>query len=121
MVATDNKQINNEELLQLAIKAAKSGQKEGARVMFRQVWTRDKRSETAMFWLAKLATSEKERQEWLQRILKVNPNNEQAKNALDKMQYKRAASENRTLLLFGAVAAVLLVVGIAIVLLVILG
>lgn len=114
MAVSDNKQTNNEELLQLAIKAAKNNQKDGARVMFRQVWQRDKRSETAMIWLAKLAKTPKERQEWLTRVIKVNPTNETAKDALAKMKHNRAAGENRTLLLFGVVAVVMIVLALAI-------
>lgn len=118
MVAPDSKQMNNEELLQLAIKTAKNGQKDPARVMFRQVWTRDKRSETAMIWLAKLAKTPKERQEWLQRVLKVNPHNEAAKHELDKLRRSSTAMENRTLLLFGVLAFVMIVLGIAVVIIV---
>ncbi|MDX1995527.1 MAG: hypothetical protein SF029_24295 [bacterium] len=118
VAVSENRQTNNEELLQLAIKAAKSGQKDSARVMFRRVWDSDRRSETAMMWLAKLSKSQKERQEWLTRVIKVNPNNETAKEALRKMQRTRAASENRTLLLFGMVAVVMIVLAIAIVVLV---
>jgi thioredoxin-like negative regulator of GroEL len=108
------RKTNNEELLQLAIKASKRGDKEGARVMLRQVHSQDQRNETAMMWMAKIARSEKERQHWLQRVLDVNPDNKAAKNALKRMQYKRAATENRTLLLFGAVAVVMIVLTVSI-------
>lgn len=121
MVASDNKQTNNEELLQLAIKTAKAGQKDPARVMFRQVWSRDKRSEPAMIWLAKLAKTPRERQEWLHRVLKVNPTNEAAKHELEKLKRSTVASENRTLLLFGTVAFVMIVVGVAIAVLILSG
>ena len=106
---------DNEELLQLAIKAAKTGQKDGAKVMFRQVFQRDKRNETAMLWLAKLAKSPKERQQWLKRVLNVNPDNTAAQNAMEKIKYNRAASDNRTMILFGAVAVVMIVITLAIV------
>jgi hypothetical protein len=114
-VAVNKQATNNEDLLQLAIKAAKGGQKDGAKVMFRQVYSRDKRNETAMMWLAKLAKSQKERVLWLNRVLAVNSDNEAAKQALERINYKRAASDNRIMLLFGAVAFVMIVITIAII------
>lgn len=113
-MASSANQPNREELFMLAENAAKQGQKDSARVMFHQVWEQNKRNERAMMWLAKLAPDQKERKIWLSRILKVNPNNEGAKSALAKIQYKHAAEENRTLVLFGAVAGVLVVVGVII-------
>ena len=113
-----NKQTSNEELLQLAIKAAKEGQKEGAKVMFRQIHTRDKRNETAIMWLAKLATSEKERISWLTKALELNPTNEAAKKALDKMNYRDQANQNKTLILFGGIAALMIITVIVVVLII---
>jgi t-SNARE complex subunit (syntaxin) len=52
---------------------------------------------------------------WLQRVLKVNPSNETAKATLDRMAYKTAARENRILVIFGAVAAVLIIVAIVLI------
>lgn len=108
MVA-DDKRTDNEELLQLAIRAARKGQKEGARVMFRQLYGRDKTNETALLWLAKLADDPRERTQWLQRVLEVDPENEVAQKAIKRMTYRREAVENRTLLLFGAAAAVMII------------
>ncbi|MDX2077122.1 MAG: hypothetical protein SFZ02_11870 [bacterium] len=104
-----NKQTSNEELLQLAVKAAKDGQKDGAKMMFRQIHTRDKRNETAIMWLAKLASSEKERISWLTKALELNPTNEAAKKALDKMNYRESANQNKTLILFGGIAALMVI------------
>lgn len=102
-------QPNREELLQLAIRTAKSGNKEGARVMLRQVLSEDRYNERAMMWMAKIASTKSERRQWLERALEVNPNNDQAKAALKKMVYKTSARENRTLLIYGMVAGVLIV------------
>lgn len=115
-MATANKETttNNEELLQMAIRAAKSGQKEGARVMLRQVYARNKRNETALMWLAKLAKNQKERQQWLRQILEINPENEAAKKAIARMRYQREAANNKTLVLFGAVAIIMIVLVVAI-------
>ena len=107
---------NREELLQLATNAAKQGNKEGARTLFERVLNEDKRNERAMMWMAKLADTKAERVRWLNRVLAVNPDNEQAQEALRKIQYKHSAKENRTLLIFGMILGVLIVLGIVIVL-----
>jgi thioredoxin-like negative regulator of GroEL len=117
-MAVEDRQTNNEELLQLAIKAAKSGQKEGARVMFRQVYARDRTNETAMLWLAKLADSPKQRAQWLERVLDVNPENDTAKRGLQRMNYQQTASDNRILIIFGAVAGVMLIIVVIVLLLI---
>ena len=109
-----NQETNNEELLQMAIRAAKSGQKDGARVMFRQVYDRNRRNETAMMWLARLSRTPQERREWLQRILENNPENEAAQKAIKQIAYKRAASDNRTIILFGAVGAIMFILVVVI-------
>lgn len=113
-----NNQPSNEELLQLAIKAAKEGQKEGARVMFRQLHARDKRNETAIMWLAKLATTQKERVAWLQKALEVNPTNEVAKKALEKLDYVEKSNQNKILILFGGVAAFMIITVLAVVIII---
>jgi glycosyltransferase A (GT-A) superfamily protein (DUF2064 family) len=102
-------QPNREELLRLAIGAAKAGNEDSARVMFRRVLADDKRNERAMMWMAKLAQTRAERKEWLSRVLVVNPDNDAAKDALRQMKYKSTAKENRTLLIFGTIAGLLVV------------
>ncbi len=109
-----NQEANNEELLQMAIRAAKSGQKDGARMMFRQVYDRNRRNETALMWLAKLSKDKKERREWMERILEINPDNAAAQKAIKQIVYKKQASDNRTLVLFGGLAVVMFVVVIVI-------
>ncbi len=106
---------SNEDLLQLAIRAAKTGQKDGAKVMFRQVYNRDKRNERAMMWLAKLSKTPRERQQWLRRVLQINPSNEAAAEALRKMQYRSAASDNRLLLIALPVLITLMVIVFAVI------
>ena len=105
---------NREELLKMAIRTAQAGNKSAARVMLRRVLSEDKRNERAMMWMAKLADSKSDRAQWLNRVIAVNPNNETARETLKKMQYKRSARENRTLLTFGVIAGVLLVLGLVI-------
>lgn len=108
MVAAEN-QTNDEQLLQMAIETAKRGNKDAARNMMREVWNRNKRNERALIWLAKLSRNQKERKQWLERILMVNPNNAAAQNALNHMNVKRSSQDNRTLVLFGGVAAVMII------------
>jgi len=110
----DSSSPNREELLQMAINAAKNQQAEGARVMFRQILSQDKNNERAMMWMAKLATSKRERVQWLQRALKVNPNNSTARDALSQMEYKEKASQNRILFLGGVILAVVVVLAIVV-------
>jgi thioredoxin-like negative regulator of GroEL len=107
-----NKAPNREELLRMAINTAKQGNRGPARVMFTQILSEDKQNERAMLWMAKLADTKAERQQWLNRVLAVNPNNESARVALQRMNYKSSARENQTLILFGAIVIVLIVLGI---------
>ena len=106
---------NREELLQMAINAARAGNKKPARLMLEQVLKQDKNNERAMMWLAKIADSKAERREWLQRAVSVNPNNDQARDALKSMAYRRSAKDNRVLLIFGALAVVLIILAVVIV------
>ncbi len=108
-------QPNREEMLQMGIRAAKAGNKDGARTLFEQVLSQDKRNERAMMWMAKLAENKVERKKWLDRVLTVNPDNQGARDALKKIAYTRSAKENRTLLIFGMVAGVLIVLAVVIV------
>lgn len=107
---------NREELLNLAISAAKSGNREGARVMFRRVLSENRYDERAVMWLAKLAPSKAERRSWLKRALEINPENDVARDTLRKMQKQDSATENRTLLIYGALATVLIVLAVVVVL-----
>ncbi len=111
----DSNAPNREELLQMAINAARAGNKKPARLMFEQVLKQDKNNERAMMWLAKIADSKAERREWLQRAVSVNPNNDQARDALKSMAYRRSARDNRVLLIFGVLAVVLIILAVVIV------
>ncbi|MEL6148298.1 MAG: hypothetical protein AAFV33_20585 [Chloroflexota bacterium] len=101
---------NREELMKMAVRSAKQGNKDGARVMFRQVLEQDAKNERAIMWLAKLSNSPTERKTWLERALAVNPDNDTASEALAKMEHNREERENRTLITYGTyvVGAVLL-------------
>jgi len=108
-MGADGKQTSSEELLQMAIRAAKGGHREGARVMLRQLCSRDQRNETALLWLAKIARTRQERLSWLNRILEINPENEVARKAVEQITYQSQAAENRTLLVFGSLATIMVI------------
>ena len=106
---SESAQPNREQLLQMAVTTAKAGNRDGARVMLRQVLSEDRRNERAMLWMAKVARSSKERRQWLKRVLDVNPDNEVARKQIKRMDYQTSAQQNRILLVFGVVAGVLFV------------
>lgn len=109
----DKKDVpNREQLLQLAIQAAKAGNREGASVMLRRVLNEDPRNERAMMWLAKVAATKAERRQWLERVLMVNPSNQSAKDTLRRMTYAANARDNSVLVIFGIVAVVLIVIAV---------
>jgi thioredoxin-like negative regulator of GroEL len=112
---------NREELLQLAIGAAQAGNRESARVMFRQVLSEDPYNERALMWMAKLATTKAERRQWLTRVLQVNPLQQSAKDALRRMDYKRSARDNRVLFIYGFIAVLLVIAAVATVVVVLSG
>ena len=106
---SESAQPNREQLLQMAVTTAKAGNRDGARVMLRQVLSEDRRNERAMLWMAKVSRSSKERRQWLKRVLDVNPDNEVARKQIKRMDYQTSAQQNRILLVFGVVAGVLFV------------
>jgi hypothetical protein len=104
---------NREELFNLAVQAAKSGNRQGAKVMFMQILRDDRKNERVMMWLAKIATGKNERMQWLTRVLKVNPANETALAALAKIKHTDTANRNRMLLRVGTSAYVISVLVLA--------
>ena len=92
---------NLEELFNMGVDAAKKGQRQGARVIFRQILESDKRNIRAMMYLAKLAPSDKERMGWINRILEIRPGYEPAEELLNKITYGKAAGRNRVLFRVG--------------------
>lgn len=109
-------QLNLEEMLQLAIRSAKDGNEDSARMMFQQVLGQDKRNERALMWLAKLSDDPIERKRYLKQVLKVNPNNQTAQQTLRKMERTRAARDNRVLVTFGVIAITLVIVAVLVLL-----
>ncbi|HEY3740422.1 MAG TPA: response regulator [Bryobacteraceae bacterium] len=65
-----------------AIAAARSGQKDLARQLLREITDQNPRHEQGFLWLAALAETPAAAVEYLERVLELNPNNQQALNAL---------------------------------------
>lgn len=107
---------NREELYNMAMEAVKAGNKRGAQVMFQRILAEDRRNVRVMYQLARLAPNKKERVRWLNKILEINPEHEQALATLQKMDYTEKAGRNKLLLRVGvgAYVAIVLVVTFAI-------
>ena len=74
--------INQTVVIGEAIAAARSGQKELARRLLREITGQDPNHEQSFLWLAALAETPAAAMGYLQRVLELNPNNLQALNAL---------------------------------------
>ncbi|MCA9882921.1 MAG: hypothetical protein KC546_14940 [Anaerolineae bacterium] len=111
-------QPHREELYNMAVSAAREGNRQGAIVLFGQILQQDRRNTRAMMWMAKLATSPADRQRWLNRVLDADPENETAQKLLDKMSYGDAVKRNRLLfrLAIGAYIVIVAVVALGLVL-----
>jgi hypothetical protein len=68
-----------------------------------------------MMGMAQVSRSARERHSWLKRVLKLDPNNEVALKAMKKLRYRNASTENRTLLMFGVIVVVLIVLGVTVI------
>lgn len=77
-------------LVQVGIAEAKKGNRSEAKKYLTRAVERDPRSEPAWCWLAKIAESTPEAVAALERVLEINPQNESARTALDRMQGTRA-------------------------------
>ncbi len=74
--------INQTVVISEAISAARSGQKDLARQLLREITDQDPRHEQGFLWLAALAETPAAAMGHLERVLELNPNNQQALNAL---------------------------------------
>lgn len=76
---------NIPEKLREGIEAARRGDKTNAQRLLRQVVDDDPNNEVAWMWLASTAPTLEERRSYLERVLKINPRNTRAKEALDQL------------------------------------
>jgi tetratricopeptide (TPR) repeat protein len=105
---------NLENLLQMGITAAKQGNRQAARVMFKQVLDEDKKNDRAWVWMASVAEDPLQSQQYLETALKINPSNKAARNMLKKMSKRRNFKEQRTLAL-GVIFVLAILVGAALI------
>lgn len=110
-----NNAPNSDVLLKMAAEAAQNGQKEPARMMLQQVLQMDSRNIRAMLWMAKVAPNNIERREWLERVLKIDPKNKVARQALEKTETADQSQRNRLLLRAGAAGYMIVVLVISII------
>lgn len=76
---------NIPEKLREGIEAARRGDKITAQRLLRQVVDDDPGNEVAWMWLASTAPTLEERRSYLERVLKLNPKNTRAREALDQL------------------------------------
>lgn len=94
---------NREELYRMALNAAKNGQRKPAKVMLQKVLAEDPKNIRAMMLMAKISGT-KERKVWLNRVLEIDPDYDDALDQLEKMTYQTASSRNRRLYRGGLIA-----------------
>ena len=80
-MASDNLERN----LQDGIEAARRGDKLTARRLLQQALQQDRTNETALIWMASVVDTVPEKRSYLEQVLRVNPNNERARQALERM------------------------------------
>jgi hypothetical protein len=74
-----------ESILQLGIEAARDGNKEEARNLFRLLTRQEPRNTQAWLWLAGVAESREERQAALEHVIELEPNNDMAIKGLQAL------------------------------------
>jgi hypothetical protein len=106
--------LNLEQLMQLGIQTARTGNKPSARVIFQQILDIDKKNERAWLWMAAVADSPADRARYLNTVLRLNPRNATALRELDKMRRTQLSSNTRVLRFgFFLLAALLVLIVLA--------
>lgn len=77
--------FNLQEQLRQGVEAARKGDKVTARRLLSQVLLSDRNNETALMWMASVVETVGERRQYLERVLKLNPNNQRAAEALSRL------------------------------------
>lgn len=80
-MASDNLERN----LRDGIEAARRGDKLTARRLLQQVLQQDRSNETALMWMASVVDTVPEKRAYLEQVLRLNPGNERARQALERM------------------------------------
>ncbi len=79
-------------ILQLGIEAARDGNKEEARNLFRLLTREDSQNVQAWLWLAGVAESREERQAALERVIELDPQNDMASKSLQSLKEEPAGA-----------------------------
>lgn len=82
-------------MLDQAIQAAKSKDRDTARRLLAQVVKEEPNNETAWTWLVYCAKSTSERKRYLEKVLEINPANLEAQEALEKLEKKAKAAKEK--------------------------
>ncbi len=82
-----------ESILQLGIEAARKGEKDEARRLFRLLTREQPENAQGWLWLAGVAEDREERQAALEQVLRLDPNNEMALKGLQALGVKPAAPQ----------------------------
>src|SRR5882762_6275796 len=77
-----------------AVLAVKLGQNQLARSLFHKILKYEPQHEQAMLWSAALSDNPGEAIRLLERVLKINPSNQQAVGTLSMLRLNSAASDN---------------------------
>ena len=78
--------MGNNELLQQGIELAKKGNLEQASILFAQIVKADPGSEQAWLWLGRCRQAPKEKKLCFNKVLSINPNNEDARRELANLE-----------------------------------
>ncbi len=76
---------NLDNTLREGIEAARRGDKLTARRLLQQVLQQDRTNETALMWMASVVDTLPERRSYLEQVLRVNPANTRAREALERL------------------------------------
>ena len=82
---------NLQNILENGITAARSGDLATARKLLSQVLEEDPENELALMWMASSVTSPAERRKYLQQVVRINPDNARARQALSQLSTKRGS------------------------------
>lgn len=105
---------NLENLLQMGINAAKTGNQENARLFLQQVLDADNKNDRAWLWMAYVTDKENEidRRRYLKTAIRINPNNRAARNALEKLDRAQVTAQNKTMTIGLMILTITIVVGV---------
>ena len=108
---------NREELYRMALNAAKNKQIKPAKVMLQQLLSQDEKHIRAMMLMSKIS-NKKDRRMWLNKILEVDPDYDDALDQLEKMEYQDKAKRNITMMRYGLGAGAVGTIAVALLMIV---